>query len=170
MHDPSDLRDLLRYELAQRRESGFEIGSLEGAATDALEKAGGPDDERLLVHLERLEASTRRADWPFVEVDDASEQVRLLRSARQAREHPSADDLGDRLLGAWLGRCAGCLLGKPVEGWTAEEIRRYLEHAGAWPLDGYVPAPGSTSRRHSTDEAVMAGGDPRGDRRDGARR
>ena len=44
------------------------------------------------------------------------------------------------MLGAWLGRCAGCLLGKPVEGWTADEIRRYLEHADAWPLDGYVPA------------------------------
>ena len=140
MHDPSDLRDLLRYELEQRRESGFEIGSLEAAATDALGEASGPDDERLLAHLERLDASTRATDWPFAEVDDASEQVRLVRASAPSRQDPSAEDLGDRVLGAWLGRCAGCLLGKPVEGWTTDEVRRYLEHADAWPLDGYVPA------------------------------
>ena len=59
MHDPSDLRDLLRDELAQRRESGFELGPLQAGATDALEEASGPDDERLLLHLERLESTTR---------------------------------------------------------------------------------------------------------------
>ena len=140
MHDASDLRDLLRDELAQRRESGFEIGSVEAAAIDALGEASGPDDERLLAHFERLEASTRASDWPFAEVDDASEQVRLVRGRAPARQYPSTEELGDRVLGAWLGRCAGCLLGKPVEGWTADEIRRYLERADAWPLDGYVPA------------------------------
>ena len=140
MHDASDLRDLLKDELAQRRESGFEVGTLDATATRALADASGPDDERLLVHLDRLEASTRAADWPFAEVDAASELVQLARSRPPARQHPSAEDLGDRVLGAWLGRCAGCLLGKPVEGWTADEIRRYLELADAWPLDGYVPA------------------------------
>src|SRR5687767_11306662 len=108
MHDPSDLRDLLRDELAQRRESGFEIGTLEAAATHALDDASEPDDERLLVHLERLEASTRAADWPYTEVDAASEQVELVRSPPPARQHPPAEELHDRVLGAWLGRCAGC--------------------------------------------------------------
>jgi ADP-ribosylglycohydrolase len=140
MHDASDLRDLLRDELAQRRESGFELGTLEAAATRALDGASGPDDERLVAHLERVEATTRASDWPFAEVDAASEQVRLVRSPPPSRRVPSADELGDRVLGAWLGRCAGCLLGKPVEGWMPGEIRRYLEHADAWPLDGYVPA------------------------------
>lgn len=45
-----------------------------------------------------------------------------------------------RLLGAWLGRCAGCTLGKPVEGWTHDQIRRYLQLAEAYPLLDYVPA------------------------------
>lgn len=140
MHDAADLRDLLRYELAQRRESGFEIGSLESDATQALQRASGPDDERLLVHLERLEASTQAADWPFIEVDAAEELIRLLGPPRTGRQLPAAEELADRVLGAWLGRCAGCLLGKPVEGWTAKQIRRYLELAKAWPLDGYIPA------------------------------
>ena len=140
MHDASDLRDLLRYELAQRRESGFEIATMEAAATKALDRASGPDDDRLLAHLKRLVATTRAADWPFVEVDAADELVELLRGLRPAKPLPRGRVLGDRVLGAWLGRCAGCLLGKPVEGWTAEQIRRYLERADAWPLEGYIPA------------------------------
>jgi ADP-ribosylglycohydrolase len=41
--------------------------------------------------------------------------------------------------GAWLARCAGCCLGKPLEGLTPSQIRAYLHAAGAWPLRDYVP-------------------------------
>jgi len=36
-----------------------------------------------------------------------------------------------------LGRCAGCQLGKPVEGWTYDQIRDHLERWSNWPLDNY---------------------------------
>lgn len=51
--------------------------------------------------------------------------------------------LADRLLAAWQGRCAGCQLGKPIEGtmWP-DKIRTVLELVGSWPLDDYMnPAP-----------------------------
>ncbi|MEU1784754.1 ADP-ribosylglycohydrolase family protein [Streptomyces sparsogenes] len=60
--------------------------------------------------------------------------------------------LADRILGGWLGRIAGNMLGKPVERgdlpqlplggapWTRERIDRYLRRAGALPLTDYVPA------------------------------
>jgi ADP-ribosylglycohydrolase len=50
--------------------------------------------------------------------------------------------LHDKVLGGWLGRVAGNMLGKPVEWgdhWTPERLRSYLELAGAWPLDDYFP-------------------------------
>ena len=53
------------------------------------------------------------------------------------------DRLADRILGGWLGRIAGCNLGKPVEDgdfWTPERIRSYLELADAYPLRDYIPA------------------------------
>jgi ADP-ribosylglycohydrolase len=53
----------------------------------------------------------------------------------------SQREVGDRILGAWLGRCAGCMVGKPVEGRRREQIRQLLESAGAYPLAGYFPAP-----------------------------
>jgi len=47
--------------------------------------------------------------------------------------------LEERIHGAWLGRAAGCMLGKPLEGMTAVAIRTYLQAAQAYPLVDYVP-------------------------------
>ncbi|MDT0405670.1 ADP-ribosylglycohydrolase family protein [Streptomyces edwardsiae] len=52
--------------------------------------------------------------------------------------------LADRILGGWLGRIAGNMLGKPVEQgevWTRERIDGYLRGADALPLTDYLPAP-----------------------------
>ncbi|WP_320779106.1 ADP-ribosylglycohydrolase family protein [Streptomyces sp. CRN 30] len=61
-------------------------------------------------------------------------------------------ELADRVLGGWLGRIAGNMLGKPVEHgevWTRERIDGYLRRAGALPLTDYLPEP--------ADEADRAG-------------
>jgi ADP-ribosylglycohydrolase len=42
-----------------------------------------------------------------------------------------------RVLGGWLGRAAGCLLGKPVEKIPREGIRAIAEATGNWPVRGY---------------------------------
>ncbi|MFF9898403.1 ADP-ribosylglycohydrolase family protein [Streptomyces longispororuber] len=52
--------------------------------------------------------------------------------------------LADRVLGGWLGRVAGNMLGKPVERgdhWTRERIDRYLRLTDALPLTDYLPPP-----------------------------
>ncbi|MER6526554.1 ADP-ribosylglycohydrolase family protein [Streptomyces sp. NPDC001508] len=52
--------------------------------------------------------------------------------------------LADRVLGGWLGRIAGNMLGKPVERgdlWTRDRIDRYLRRADALPLTDYLPEP-----------------------------
>ncbi|WP_432133826.1 MULTISPECIES: ADP-ribosylglycohydrolase family protein [unclassified Streptomyces] len=53
-------------------------------------------------------------------------------------------ELADRVLGGWLGRIAGNMLGKPVERgdlWTRDRIDRYLRQAAALPLTDYLPEP-----------------------------
>lgn len=52
--------------------------------------------------------------------------------------------LHDKILGGWLGRIAGNMLGKPVERgdqWTRERIERYLRRTDALPLTDYIPPP-----------------------------
>ncbi len=98
-----------------------------------------------------------RADYPYVEPSDL-EGIRAARpdgprafdrkldeagTASRARTAGSpmapldAADLRDRLLGAWLGRCSGCLLGKPVEGWRSSIMWPYLKDLGCYPLSDY---------------------------------
>jgi ADP-ribosylglycohydrolase len=138
LHDPLSVRDLLADELDHRRQAGFDVSGLEARVAHAI--AETPDDTAVLVALlVALEATTRAPGWPFTEVESAAELITLLDADPPIRR-PVPTDHADRIHGAWLGRCAGCALGKPVEGWSASEIRGYLERVGAWPLDGYIPA------------------------------
>lgn len=53
-----------------------------------------------------------------------------------ARPHPL------RLEAAWLGRAAGCLLGKPVEKLPLTAIRQLARSTGNWPLNTWFTARG----------------------------
>jgi ADP-ribosylglycohydrolase len=137
VHDVLDVRNVLADELAQRRESGFEVADLEASVREALSDGSSAQCEHL---LEELERRSLRSDWPYEEPSDWSG----IQAALPPRSEPVAGDiedevLRDRLAGAWLGRCAGCNLGKPVEGWSRDKIRRYLDAADAYPIQDYLP-------------------------------
>ncbi|WP_137989976.1 ADP-ribosylglycohydrolase family protein [Streptomyces vilmorinianum] len=53
-----------------------------------------------------------------------------------------ATPLRDALHAAWLGRAAGCLLGKPVEKLPLPAIRALARAAGNWPLSSWFTARG----------------------------
>lgn len=46
--------------------------------------------------------------------------------------------LEDKMLGAWLGRICGCLLGKPIEGCWKEHIWDMLKDNGNYPMHRYI--------------------------------
>jgi len=93
--------------------------------------------ERANELLDAAKNLPEREDYRFHEPSDLGG----IRAARPGGE-PSTFNLGtnalfDYLNGAWLGRCAGCLLGKPVEGWTTEKMHAVLEADGNFPLSRY---------------------------------
>lgn len=57
----------------------------------------------------------------------------------------STDTLFDRIYGAWLGRCAGCLLGQPIKGWSLNQIHALLKDTGNYPLSNYISSNVSTA-------------------------
>ena len=88
-----------------------------------------------------MTALERRADWPYDE-PDGLDAIRASLPSLPAASPVRGDRLRDQVHAAWLGRIAGCNVGKPVEmgsHWTVERIRDYLERAGAYPLDDYFP-------------------------------
>ncbi|WP_205857124.1 ADP-ribosylglycohydrolase family protein, partial [Phytoactinopolyspora endophytica] len=54
----------------------------------------------------------------------------------------ASDRIVERMHGAWMGRAAGCLLGKPVEKIPRRGIREILEATGRWPLNGWFTEDG----------------------------
>ena len=133
-HDPRNLIGLLRDEVAQRVESGFDLSALQGRNEAALGGEGDPAEA-----LDLLEATSRLAGWRFDEPSDIAVIVERLPASGQADVIPESE-LRRRLRGAWVGRCAGCILGKPVEGWTRGDIGRYLASSRALPLRDFIPA------------------------------
>lgn len=64
----------------------------------------------------------------------------ILDEADGVRDLPVPDGaaLEDKILGAWQGRLAGCLLGKPFEGWMRARICGLLKATGNYPPKGYA--------------------------------
>jgi ADP-ribosylglycohydrolase len=137
VYDPLDLRDLVADELAQREESGYRVESLAAVAADAVTHG---DPAELATVLGHLEQTSRRPDWAYTEPTDLTEIEAQWPAADAKSARPGAD-LADRIRGAWIGRCAGCTLGKPVEGhgWNRARIRDYLRSVDVFPLTDYIP-------------------------------
>ena len=114
-----ELRQLLPREVEQRREEGCDVTSI-AQRVAALDAESVPE---LLALYDELMKLSPRPDFPYEEPSDLS-MIRALRPAGPRRISTDADahQLLNRILGAYLGRCAGCTLGKPVEGWL---VSRY---------------------------------------------
>jgi ADP-ribosylglycohydrolase len=137
MHDVLDYRELVSEELDQCQESGRDLGELAATAKAAL--AAGSRDELQRV-LTDLSVTPALPGWPYEEPSELEAIEALTSSADDTQPMPSAEIYRDRVHAAWSGRCAGCVLGKPVEGWDREVIRDYLG-PGGYPLNDYFPPP-----------------------------
>jgi len=130
-------RLFIRQEITQREEEGCELGDL-GSRIDAAIKDNATAD--LVTLYDELDALEPAESFAYEEPSTLAE-IKALRPDGPRRMEISISDgeLYDRIHGAWLGRAAGCSLGKPTEGWPKERIDEYLESKNALPLDNYVP-------------------------------
>ena len=157
MFTVKSMEHLLKAEIAQRREEGCGVDAVE-AKLKAI-SADAPDRLKQIDRLyAQLDRKTPRKSLAAHEPSDLA-GIRALRGDGPRRVALTCDDatLRDRILGAWLGRAAGCLLGKPCEGWTREKIEAYLKFAGA-SLDDYWPvAANETDELKLRDDAKQHG-------------
>ena len=134
-YDPLDARNLLHDEILQRRETGYDVDDVITAAnaTDPTDRAA------VLALVDGLEDASRSAPWGFEEPTPL-EDIRAALGATPSAERTDAAQVSDRIHAAWLGRIAGCNLGKPVElgtYWTVERIADYLRLTDSYPLTDY---------------------------------
>ncbi len=136
-HDALVPRDLLYDEVKQRRETGHDVD-------DVVERANrvDPDDAAAVLSLvDELADAERTEEWSYVE-PEGLDAIRGCLPELPAARQPDESRLRDAIGAAWLGRIAGCNIGKPVEmgtHWTSDHIQDYLERADAYPLRDYFP-------------------------------
>jgi ADP-ribosylglycohydrolase len=144
LHNARDLRELLGEELTQRQQSGYHVDEALAAEVRAAESGAG-SEARYNQLYDQLNETTLSPGWQFEEPSDLPGIEAAAPGPQAAPILPAGKELKeleDRIYAAWLGRCAGCNLGKPVEGhgWTRASLRDYLALTGSYPLADYIPA------------------------------
>ena len=108
----------------------------QGADVSALEKEVG-------AYLEGLSRQLESMKPPFTDKYYEPIPLAKIKAARpkgpRTLPYTLTDDrLYDKMLGAWLGRGAGCVLGIPVEGWSRAKIKEWAGILGQpYPLAEY---------------------------------
>ena len=136
MIDYTSHESLLGFEIEQLKQEGCEPTELADRYTQLQLRAAADSEFESLWPL----ADSLSGTGPMEEAEPSDlGLIGAARPAARAQLGELPEDLGDAIAGAWLGRCAGCQLGKPVEGWPHWAIRRYLEPEFAFPPDDYIP-------------------------------
>ena len=137
--------DLVPHALVAAELDGRDVAALRerwaqagGAATAAVSGATPHRASATLRSVARelmaaVDALPVSAELAANEPDD----VEAMLAAASGKWQGSTTTTDDRVLGAWLGRAAGCLLGKPVEKIARHGIRAIAESTGNWPIAGY---------------------------------
>ncbi|MEU3507807.1 ADP-ribosylglycohydrolase family protein [Streptomyces longwoodensis] len=142
--------DLLGHELRQAALDGREPSRIAARWTaagglDAPRTAGAsPDRASRYLRLLAEDLLDELAELPSALAEDEPTDLGRIRSLCPDWPAPDAARVPDpaRYEAAWLGRAAGCLLGKPVEKLPLDAIRDLARAAGNWPLSGWFTARG----------------------------
>lgn len=79
-----------------------------------------------------------RADYKYNEPNTLKEIKKLRKPYAFEAEMPDEEALRKKILGAWMGRACGCLLGKPVECIRSDELIPLLKETGNYPMHRYI--------------------------------
>ena len=139
-----DYVERLEYELIQRRDEGIDVQEAETAfqkikeqlktqSADSLQE----EAKKVLIELAAkpvpVELMNREPDL----IVDIQKRLGHEEQAIAEAYGIDPDTLYDAILGGWLGRAGGCLLGKPIERYHRTVIREMLESNNEWPLKNY---------------------------------
>ena len=129
------------YAIGDAREPDFRALYLPASVREAQdhESLTEADWEAAYKNLWALREHGIRPDFPFVEPNDF-ESIIADAAEPSSLQPLDAASYAERINGAWHGRIAGVVLGKPFEMRLDRKfIKRYLESVDAYPLDDWTP-------------------------------
>ena len=125
----------LNIEEQQAQEEGRDLGAVMDELRSLQKDSRDPKlYEQAEALYRRIQELPLRQGYPYVE-PDSLEGIQELELPTRGEGRQA---LRGRVLGAWQGRLAGCLLGQPVEGWRRERILGFLKDTGNLPISRYL--------------------------------
>ncbi|AEF81942.1 ADP-ribosylglycohydrolase family protein [Leadbettera azotonutricia] len=136
------LSETVLIELEQSADEGRDVRAFADEAHLIHEMFGQgklmEDEARRL--LDKIREAPIASDFSFIE-PNCLEGIKKARPGNRKTDNsgkPRGGELYDKIYGAWLARCAGCLLGQPVEGWRRGRITGLLKETDNYPVKKYI--------------------------------
>ena len=128
----------MKMEWQQCFDEGLAVEKYEQLCTELAESTENREEESVRL-AEEMHACPMRQDYSYVEPSDL-EDIKFLSSLSFPKFSKVPDDeaLQNKIIGAWMGRIFGCLLGKPVEGWRRDRLLPLLKETGNYPMHKYL--------------------------------
>ncbi|NWF88239.1 MAG: ADP-ribosylglycohydrolase family protein [Ignavibacteriaceae bacterium] len=142
-----DISEKIKHELRQQKEEGNDVDELTQQWENTINLGLSEPEfkEKAELFYKQLENK-----HPVV-IDDKNEPsawdeiVKQCGIKKDKLPSLSASFIENRILGGWLGRCAGCLLGKPIEKIPRSGIKELLSSNNTWPISNYISGMGIPS-------------------------
>ncbi|MEW5815368.1 MAG: ADP-ribosylglycohydrolase family protein [Spirochaetota bacterium] len=154
----------LNLELMQCKGEGKDTRGCEEKLNSVLSME--PDNPQREIRAEEiyreLAALPLRRDFLFLEPSDLDGIMDLRpdsgKGLKPGLSYLNENMIYDRVYGAWLGRCAGCLLGVPVEDWPRDRINGFLRETGNYPVKNYMSSnvPEEIKQKYGVVDVIKA--------------
>src|SRR5579862_1482506 len=135
---------LLAIEYAQSIDEGRDVASLlkEIHAIAAMPDSAWHEREAKAQHyFLKLQQAQLVSRYPFHEPSTLAEIIQCTHLQSSVIKHKNSynqAELYNRIYGGILGKCIGCLVGKPIEGWRRAKIISFLHETNNYPLTRYL--------------------------------
>ena len=146
----SKFKTLYKEEYNCLRDEGYDVDSFVQPSADSKEFMPFPDQidsyddenpefwKNAYFNLIKVKEKGIKPDYPYVEPNDL-EGILANAQCAPTLVPLSDEEYAERVKGAFYGRCAAVILGKPLEmGLTKNDIKRYLESLCEFPITDYV--------------------------------
>jgi ADP-ribosylglycohydrolase len=136
------IAELVETEMEQSRDEGISTSQFRREADEIGKFQGDPQvrEEMAAALLDRIAKLPRDPGYRYEEPSGLKEiqDARPREGQLNLTGIPGNGVTYDKAYGAWLGRCVGCLLGQPVEGWERSRILGLLKATGNYPVRGFI--------------------------------
>ena len=131
----------LGVEYVQCIEEGKNVTALKELfdAVSKMDYSKEREDAADIIYRKIMEAPQVEG-YKYDEPSDLEGIFALRDSFRLSGKELSKEEIKDKVLGAWLGRVCGCLLGKPIEGIRTPDLHPLLKKTGNFPMKRYILA------------------------------